>query len=188
MKSSKGRDLIILSPFPLLFYVEVHLRIQQPGFTRHVWSKLLPTCIPKGSFIGTSSQKTSFWIIEVTPNWWVPAIFGLPKKCHRYYQTSGVLGVEENPGLAIEGQKQSPPSPGFRLWWWPSVDAEMRSGQGCHHPPPGCSPSLQQAEAQDTAELGNTSSGLKFRSVVLKWKCLEMSREIHPGVLELLKD
>lgn len=68
----------------------------------------------------------------------------------------------------------------------------MRSGQGCHHPPPGCSPSLQQAEAQDTGELGNTNSGLKFRSVVLKWKCLEISFKRNPascfGATERLKN
>lgn len=97
VKSSKGKDLLIaLSPFPLLFYTEVHLRIRQPGFTRRAWSKLLPICIPKGSFIGTSSQKTSFWIIKVMPNWWVPAMSGLAKKSHRYYQTTGVRGRGEH--------------------------------------------------------------------------------------------
>lgn len=80
MKSDKGGELIALSLFPLPFYAEVRLRIRRPGFTRRAWSKRLPICIPRGSFIGTSSQKTSFWIIEVTPNWWVSAMFGAAKK------------------------------------------------------------------------------------------------------------
>lgn len=57
----------------------------------------------------------------------------------------------------------------------------MRSGQGCCHPPPGSFPNLQQIEeAQGTAQVGNTNSGLKLRSVVLKRKYLEKSIKRNP--------
>lgn len=50
---------------------EVHLKTRPHGSTQPVWWRPLLTYIPKGSSTEISNPRTSFWITEAMPSWWV---------------------------------------------------------------------------------------------------------------------
>ena len=50
---------------------EVHLKTPPRGSTQPVWWRPSLTCIPKGSSTEISNPRTSSWITEAMPSWWV---------------------------------------------------------------------------------------------------------------------